>query len=157
MSFHSSQFLRPLSSDLIQTVWHWCQYEIAWAKTSEELSKYYTSPLDWQEDDLWLWYLASNFQEKGFKKKSESFPNSTTGNAPCWKHSQLYSSSMKAVFCHLFPLTQCRRRTSVSRAPGTWNTQSISVSGKLACAKAESSMEPDTISECLYACTLGQF
>lgn len=49
MSFHSSQFLRPLSSDLIQAVWHWCQYEIAWVKTSEELGKYYTPPLGWQE------------------------------------------------------------------------------------------------------------
>lgn len=50
MQFHSSQFLRPLSSDLIQIVWHLCQYEIAWVKTAEELGKHYTSPLSWQEE-----------------------------------------------------------------------------------------------------------
>lgn len=94
------------------------------------------------------------------KKKAESFPDSATGNSPCWERAQLYSSSMKAAFCHLLPLSQCRRQTSVSREPGTWNTLSVSVSlrkATLTCAKAESAVEPDTISECLYACILGLF
>lgn len=95
-----------------------------------------------------------------YKKNSESFPNSATGNVLCWEHSQLYSSTMKAAFCHLLSLTQWRRLTRVIRKSGTWNTLSVSVGlrkATLTSAKAESSMEPDIISECLYACMLGLF